>query len=512
MSIKVQNIRSQDSSQELAAKRTEPDLLHLEEEDDDIPYDDVDVGEMWNPYLYSLQQKAPRPRPVPCKRPVVDRPTHYGSEFHGGLSRADASELLEHSGSYLVRTSHTSPGDYSLSLNFEGQVKHFKLYYDVENGLHYVGEKRFDTMHDLVKDGLITYYVEAHAQSYIDQLPEEGRRYETIKKRRRPSRPSVVESVQSEADDDRAYHEVGVVFRKAKKESRKVKSVDSPRAAPLHPRLRMHVPVVVDNPMMYEKSHVFKVTTFHGPNWCDFCRNFMWGWRQQGVRCSDCGYQCHKGCSAHTMKDCQPDRKRVKRLFGADLTTVTKAYGTRQPVVLEKCIAEIESRGLDAEGLYRVPGFADDVVSIKNTFDKDGLAVNLSSDRYPDINTVAGVLKQYLRELPIPLIPFESYQAFIDSMRLDTNASQVYALKSALSRLSKPHFNSLRYLIDHLERVAQHCDKNLMTSDNLGVVFGPTVMRPGNPITAHGAALIEVPLQKKAVSFMIDYKHFLFGD
>ena len=43
---------------------------------------------------------------------------------------------------------------------FEGVTKNFKLYYD---GQHYVGEKRFDTIQDLVADGLITFYLESKA-------------------------------------------------------------------------------------------------------------------------------------------------------------------------------------------------------------------------------------------------------------------------------------------------------------------------------------------------------------
>ena len=39
-------------------------------------------------------------------------------------------------------------------------TKNFKLYYD---GQHYVGEKRFDTIQDLVADGLITFYLESKA-------------------------------------------------------------------------------------------------------------------------------------------------------------------------------------------------------------------------------------------------------------------------------------------------------------------------------------------------------------
>ena len=50
---------------------------------------------------------------------------------------------------------------------FDGVTKNFKLYYD---GQHYVGEKRFDTVQDLVADGLITFYLESKAADYIAAL------------------------------------------------------------------------------------------------------------------------------------------------------------------------------------------------------------------------------------------------------------------------------------------------------------------------------------------------------
>lgn len=53
------------------------------------------------------------------------------------------------------------------SSRFDGQTKNFKLYYD---GQHYVGEKRFDTVHDLVADGLITFYLESRAPDYIESM------------------------------------------------------------------------------------------------------------------------------------------------------------------------------------------------------------------------------------------------------------------------------------------------------------------------------------------------------
>ena len=50
-------------------------------------------------------------------------------------------------------------------------TKNFKLYYDNQ---HYVGEKRFDTIQDLVADGLITFYLESKAADYIASLSSQS--------------------------------------------------------------------------------------------------------------------------------------------------------------------------------------------------------------------------------------------------------------------------------------------------------------------------------------------------
>ena len=76
---------------------------------------------------------------------------------------------------------------------FEGITKNFKLYYD---GQHYVGEKRFDTVQDLVADGLITFYLESKAADYIAALSSQSNyaespyvAYNTHKKCRLVPRP-----------------------------------------------------------------------------------------------------------------------------------------------------------------------------------------------------------------------------------------------------------------------------------------------------------------------------------
>lgn len=53
---------------------------------------------------------------------------------------------------------------HNIYFRFCGKVKHYKLYFD---GHHYVRDKRFDSLQDLVADGLITLHIEAEAGPYI---------------------------------------------------------------------------------------------------------------------------------------------------------------------------------------------------------------------------------------------------------------------------------------------------------------------------------------------------------
>ncbi|XP_010019452.1 PREDICTED: N-chimaerin-like, partial [Nestor notabilis] len=123
---------------------------------------------VWKSYLYQLQQEAPHPRRITCTREVENRPKYYGREFHGMISREEADQLLSVAeGSYLIRESQRQPGTYTLALRFGSQTRNFRLYYD---GKHFVGEKRFESIHDLVTDGLITLYIETKAAEYIAKM------------------------------------------------------------------------------------------------------------------------------------------------------------------------------------------------------------------------------------------------------------------------------------------------------------------------------------------------------
>ncbi|XP_046576767.1 LOW QUALITY PROTEIN: N-chimaerin-like [Haliotis rubra] len=458
----------------------------------------------WKTYLYTLQQEAPKPRRIICQKEVPNRPTFYGKEFHGNVSRDEADRLLsDGDGCYLVRKSERAPDAFTLAIRFNGETKNFKLYYD---GKHFVGEKRFDTVHSLVEDGLIHFYIELRAADYISALSNESNYEESpylaysYKKKRLKTRSRPASSRRLDyTDDEVTSSDVDVpdtVVEEAEGDEGDEDDDDLP-----------------PDWKHYEKQHCFKLQNFMGLHWCDFCANFMWGLIAglNGVKCQDCGFEAHKKCSEKVPNDCMPDMKYVKRIYGADLTTVVLAQKTGIPHVVEKCVKEIETRGLESEGLYRIAGFHDDVEAIRMSFDKDGENADISVSRYDDINTVTSALKLFFRLLPIPLITFDVYKTVIEAAKKEESDvnEQVKMLKEAMASLPAAHFQTLKYLIMHLVRVTDHKSKNMMGAENLSIVFAPTLMRPLE--TDPMVSLMAAKFEQKVIELIIVHHKEVFG-
>lgn len=442
--------------------------------EDEAEYQMIEPG--WKSYLYQIQQRSPAPRKVICNYKVQGKPDFYSEEYHGSISRSDADVLVcKRDGLYLTRESQNKPGTYALTFSFGAKARNFRLYYDFNENTHFVGEKRFESVYDLVADGLISMYIEANAKDYIDHM--------SIDVIETPSRDNSVE-----------------------KQPSKDLQVDLPGSWPTNdPSKRRSI-----KPSEIAKQHNFKVNNFYGPHWCDYCKNFMWGLKAQGLKCLDCGYNAHKQCNERVAQNCVPDKKLVKRVFGVDLTTLVKAYNLRRPAVVDACIKEIEQRGIDVEGIYRLSGFADDLQDLKNVIDKDGAVPNLDASTYEDIHVIAGLLKLYFRSLPIPIITFETYGDFIAAGKIEDAVERIKSCHLAVLKLPPAHYETLKYLMRHLQRVTRYQDKNLMTTHNLGVVFGPTMLRA--PDSEMLMAVQDLPYQRIIAELLISEQDVLFSN
>eukprot|EP00011_Vannellida_sp_DIVA3-517-6-12_P001288 CAMPEP_0114633438 /NCGR_PEP_ID=MMETSP0168-20121206/15455_1 /TAXON_ID=95228 ORGANISM="Vannella sp., Strain DIVA3 517/6/12" /NCGR_SAMPLE_ID=MMETSP0168 /ASSEMBLY_ACC=CAM_ASM_000044 /LENGTH=533 /DNA_ID=CAMNT_0001845089 /DNA_START=18 /DNA_END=1619 /DNA_ORIENTATION=- len=198
-------------------------------------------------------------------------------------------------------------------------------------------------------------------------------------------------------------------------------------------------------------------------------------------------------------------RKHAHPVFCVPLDSIVQVDPeTDIPIVVRDTIAYLESR-VEIEGLFRLSGSAIAIAQLKERYDS-GEEVDLSSIQDP--HAVAGLLKLFFREAPVPLLTFELYEEFLafpgleDDVKLDT-------MRDLVSRLPERNGKVLRHVMLFLQRVAAKESINFMGTGNIAIVFGPNIMRREN------ATMIESMLESKSgnsvVKYMLDHVDDLFA-
>ncbi|KAH0347562.1 RhoGAP-domain-containing protein, partial [Aureobasidium melanogenum] len=168
----------------------------------------------------------------------------------------------------------------------------------------------------------------------------------------------------------------------------------------------------------------------------------------------------------------------LKPVFGVSLDELYNRDQTAVPMIVYQCMQAVDLFGLDVEGIYRLSGTASHVQQIKALFDHDSQVVDFRNPAsfYHDVNSVAGLLKQFFRELPDPLLTRRSYNSFIDAARIEDDTTRRDAVHSVINELPDPNYATLRALVLHLNRVQEHYAKNRMSTSNLAICFAPSLM------------------------------------
>uniref|UniRef100_A0A669BL82 ABR activator of RhoGEF and GTPase n=1 Tax=Oreochromis niloticus TaxID=8128 RepID=A0A669BL82_ORENI len=177
--------------------------------------------------------------------------------------------------------------------------------------------------------------------------------------------------------------------------------------------------------------------------------------------------------------------KKQSGVFGVKINVVTKRERSKVPYIVRQCIEEVEKRGIDEVGIYRISGVATDIQALKSAFDTNtkDILVMLSD---MDINAIAGTLKLYFRELPEPLLTDRLYPAFMEGIALSDPAAKENCMMHLLRSLPEPNIMTFLTLLEHLKRVAEKEPINKMSLHNLATVFGPTLLRPSESESAKG--------------------------
>ncbi|VCU39027.1 Bgt-2402-2 [Blumeria graminis f. sp. tritici] len=165
-------------------------------------------------------------------------------------------------------------------------------------------------------------------------------------------------------------------------------------------------------------------------------------------------------------------------VFGLSLNRLSERDGSAVPMVVYQCIQAVDLFGLEVEGIYRLSGTASHVSKIKSLFDNDASKVDFRdpANFFHDVNSVAGLLKLFFRDLPDPLLTSAYYADFIEASKLENEILCRDSLHAIINNLPEPNYATLRAVILHLNRVQENSTVNRMNISNLAIVFGPSLM------------------------------------
>ncbi|TRY99637.1 hypothetical protein DNTS_004828 [Danionella cerebrum] len=169
---------------------------------------------------------------------------------------------------------------------------------------------------------------------------------------------------------------------------------------------------------------------------------------------------------------------------------------------VRKCIELVETRGIDTMGLYRIGGVNSKVQRLMTSVfaSKAPADMDLDPDTW-DNKTITSGLKNYLRCLAEPLLTYRLHKDFIMAVKSDDQNYRVCAVHALAHKLPDKNKEMLDILIKHLHVVSTHSQTNLMTVSNLGVIFGPTLMRSQEETVA---AMMNIKFQNIVVELLIE--------
>ncbi|KAF5277857.1 hypothetical protein FQA39_LY06009 [Lamprigera yunnana] len=168
----------------------------------------------------------------------------------------------------------------------------------------------------------------------------------------------------------------------------------------------------------------------------------------------------------------------------ADILTATHEDEPSVPNVLSECVRYLEANGLSTVGIFRVSPSKKRVRQLREDFDS-GKESTLGSDQCP--HDVATLMKEFLRDLPDPLLCRDLYHAFVKTQRIRNRRTQLEALVHLIQLLPTAHRDSLWTLLSFLTTVVKYAEPqtnslgeilggNKMDSNNLATVFAPNIL------------------------------------
>ncbi|XP_070783274.1 rac GTPase-activating protein 1 [Enoplosus armatus] len=246
-------------------------------------------------------------------------------------------------------------------------------------------------------------------------------------------------------------------------------------------------------------KHVFLSKTVIRPETCSPCgKRIRFG--KMAVKCRNCRTAAHPECKQKFIDGCSAAATAGSSALQNSLEGFAPVIHPRVPLLIVDCVTEIERRGLEERGLYRVPGGERLVKELRDRFIQGKTPLMLS--KVHDVHVVCGLLKDFLRKLKEPLITFRLHRTFMEASELADEDNSSAVMYQAIAELPKPNRDTLAFLMLHLHKVMKS-PKCQMDQNNLARVFGPTIVGHGMSEPSPTTIMRDTNTQPKVICHML---------
>lgn len=185
------------------------------------------------------------------------------------------------------------------------------------------------------------------------------------------------------------------------------------------------------------------------------------------------------------LKQMQLDDQLAKAIFGREIDygynlSHGSFYDRSIPSVLSRCLVFMTRTGaIYEEGIFRLSGSASTIRQLKDKFNKEYDIDLFQCSLKPDIHTVAGLFKTYLRELPSPIFGLKAYSklnAIAHSGKSDREVAYAFSrYLNTSSDIEKLNYDVSYVIFRFLREVIAQSRNNKMNARNMCIVFVPTL-------------------------------------
>ncbi|XP_046847936.1 rac GTPase-activating protein 1-like isoform X2 [Xenia sp. Carnegie-2017] len=242
------------------------------------------------------------------------------------------------------------------------------------------------------------------------------------------------------------------------------------------------------------KSHDFVSKTVLKPESCKACGKLI-RFAKLALKCRDCRVICTPNSTKKPVEE--------------NIEFYAPTVSPRIPALVLRCVEEIERRGLNQLGLYRVPGSEARVRELMAEFLKGKGSPDLTKET--DENVICGTLKSFLKQLSEPILTYALHKRFLEAVEKPDEDDAL--LFQAVSELPAANRDTLAYLMVHLQKIAQSRECKMPVT-NIAKVFAPTLVGYSCPHPEPVQMLTEAKIQPKIVEKLLEmpvdyWKQFL---